>query len=256
MPASPPSAPAFPASPAANAAENSAEPSANRSAETSAEIAAWNASLNRTHDMAALRARGGGVVKAVEERRRRLVASRVLRARPGVVADVGCEDGWIAEAYAASATETILVDCDPAMLARADARGLPRARTLVGEATDPRCLPRASVDVLVLSAVLEHLPRPADALQALCPAVKDGGRVVAYVPADGPILFAKGILKRTGLSRLAKGVSLEPAPGHLHTFDRASFSALLRPFGALLELTFDPGTLGYVGVLRVASGRA
>ena len=226
---------------------------------TSADLSAWNATLNRTHDMAALRARGGGVVRAVEARRRRLVASRVLRAprdrsgRVGVVADVGCEDGWIAEAYAASATETVLVDCDPAMLARAAARGLPRARTVCGEATDAGCLPKASVDVLVLSAVLEHLPRPACALEALLPAVRPGGRVVAYVPADRPILLAKGILRRTGLSRLARGVSLDPAPGHLHTFDRASFAALLRPSGRLLELSFDPGTLGYVAVVRVPS---
>lgn len=225
-------------------------------APTSAALSAWNATLNRTHDMAGMRARGGGVVRAVEERRRRLVASRVLRARPGVVADVGCEDGWIAQAYAAAVTETILVDCDPAMLERAAARGLPRARTRLGEATDPECLPPASVDVLLLSAVLEHLPRPADALEALRPAVRPGGRLVAYVPADRPILFAKGILRRTGLSRWAKGVSLDPAPGHLHTFDRASFAALLRPFGALLEVSFDPGTLGYVGVVRVPSGRA
>jgi SAM-dependent methyltransferase len=231
-------------------------PSSPPCASDSAALSAWNATLNRTHDMAGLRARGGGVVRAVEERRRRLVASRVLRAHPGVVADVGCEDGWIAEAYAASVSETILVDCDPAVLARAAARGLPRSRTRVGEATDPACLPRASVDVLVLSAVLEHLPRPAEALRALCPAVRPGGRVVAYVPADRPILLAKGILRRTGLARLARGVSLDPAPGHLITFDRASFAALLRPFGALLELTFDPGTLGYVGVLRVPAGRA
>ena len=226
----------------------------------SAALSAWNATLNRTHDMAAMRARGGGVVRAVEARRRRLVASRVLRAprdasgRLGVVADVGCEDGWIAEAYADRATETLLVDCDPAMLARAAARRLPRARTVVGEATDPDCLPPASVDVLLLSAVLEHLPRPELALEALRPAVRAGGRIVAYVPADRPILLAKGILRRTGLARLARGVSLDPAPGHLHTFDRASFAALLRPFGALLELSFDPGALGYVAVLRVSSG--
>jgi SAM-dependent methyltransferase len=224
-------------------------------------LAAWNATLNRTHDMAALRARGGGVVRAIEARRRRLVASRVLRSprdaagRLGVVADVGCEDGWIAEAWADRATETWLVDCDPAMLERAARRRLPRARTLVGEATDPACLPPASVDVLVLSAVLEHLPRPERALEALVPAVRPGGRVVAYVPADRPILLAKGLLRRTGLSRLARGVSLDPAPGHLQTFDRASFAALLRPFGALLDLSFDPGTLGYVAVLRVPAGR-
>jgi hypothetical protein len=77
---------------------------------------------------------------------------------------------------------------------------------------------------------------------------------VIYVPADGPILFAKGVLKATRLGSLVKGLSLEPAPGHVQRFTRTSLVRLLAPFGDLLEVTFDPVALGYVAVLRPRPG--
>ena len=230
-----------------------------------AAIAAWNAALNRTHDMAGLRARGGGVVRAVEERRRRLVASRVRRARRpvagggaprvGVVADVGCEDGWIAEAYAARVEETVLVDVDPAMLARAEQKRLPRARCAVGDAAGPAVVPPESADVVVFSAVLEHLARPLDALAAWAPALVPGGRFVVFVPADEPILAAKRVLRAARLSALVPGISLEPAPGHVVTFRRAALARLLNPFGAVEGIAFDPAVLGYVATVRVGGRR-
>jgi SAM-dependent methyltransferase len=209
------------------------------------------ADLNRTHSMAAMRSRGGVLVRAIEERRRRLVAQRVLRRRPGTVVDVGCEDGWIAASFASGASETVLVDVDPAVLERAVARGLPRARTVRADATTPGAVPAASADVVVLSAILEHLPDPGAALRAWRPALVPGGRFVVYVPADGPILLAKRLLRVTGLHVLASGVSLEPAPGHVVTFTRASLAALLAPHGAVEEIAFDPLCLGYAAVVRV-----
>lgn len=213
---------------------------------------ARNAALNATHDMAGLRARGGRIVRAIEARRRRLVSARVLRSRPRVVADVGCEDGWLAEAYADRVGETVLVDLDPAMLARARAKRLPRTRTVVGDASDATLLAPLGADVVVLSAVLEHLARPALALSAACAALRPGGRIVVYVPADRPILLAKRLLRVTRLSRLVPGLSLEPAPGHVRTFDRASLVRLLAPFGTVEEVVFDPAVLGYAAVVRRA----
>jgi SAM-dependent methyltransferase len=210
------------------------------------------AALNRTHDMAGLRARGGLVVRSIEARRRALVVRRVLRAGGGVVVDVGSEDGWIAAGYAAHVRETILVDLDPSMLARARARGLPRVRTLEADAAAPDVLAPASVDVVVLSAVLEHVPRPEAVLHAWAPALRVGGRFVVFVPADRPILAAKRLLRATGLHRLARGVSLDPAPGHVRTFTRRSLVRLLNPFGVLEEVEFDPAVLGYAATLRVA----
>lgn len=213
-----------------------------------AEAAAWN----RTHSMGGMRQRGGMVVTAIEERRRRLVARTVLRSRPERVVDVGCEDGWVAEAYAPHVTEAVLVDVDPAMLAAAEAKRIANARTLVADAAGQVPLPEGSADVLLLCAILEHLSDPAAALSAWARVVRPGGRVVAYVPADGPILFAKRVLRATRLGGLVRGLSLEPAPGHVQRFDRRSFTALLARVGRVEEVRFDPICLGYLGSVGVA----
>ena len=242
----PPAAPSAPRSPggAAPRADAGGPPAAGPDAATVA-------ALNRTHDMAGLRARGGAVVRAVEARRRALVADRVRRLRPRVVVDVGAEDGWIAEAYAAGVGRTVLVDLDPAVLARAAARGLPRVTCVVGDARGPAPLPDGCADVVVLSAVLEHVPAPARVLAAWARVLVPGGHVVVFVPADRPILAAKRVLGATGLHRLVPGVSLAPAPGHVVTFTRARLARLLNPFGAVEEIGFDPGVLGYTALLRV-----
>jgi hypothetical protein len=74
---------------------------------------------------------------------------------------------------------------------------------------------------------------------------------VAYVPADRPILAAKRVLRWSGVGRLVRGLSLDPAPGHVRTFGRRTFAGLLSRVGAIEELEFDPATLGYVAVVRV-----
>ncbi|HVG93281.1 MAG TPA: class I SAM-dependent methyltransferase [Planctomycetota bacterium] len=174
---------------------------------------------------------------------------------PRTVVDVGAEDGWMAEAYASQVGATVLVDLDPAMLERARARALPRTQTVVGDARGPVPLPPGSADVVVLSAVLEHLVDPATALSAWAPVLAPGGRFVVYVPADRPILAAKRVLRATRLGGLVKGVSLAPAPGHVRTFDRSSLVRLLKPFGVLEEVVFDPAVLGYAAVVRSSSPR-
>jgi SAM-dependent methyltransferase len=219
-----------------------------------ADLAAWNRSLNRTHDMAGWRERGGRIVRAIEERRRDLIATAVRRLRPRTVIDAGCEDGWIAEAYADAVARLFLVDLDPEVLARSTLAGRPGVRTVVADLTAPGALDGfvapGSADLVVLSAVLEHLPDPASALVALSPCLRPGGRFVIFVPADGPILLAKGILRATGIGGLVRGLSLDPAPGHLHRFDRRRLAARLRPHGTLEEIAFDPAVLGYLAVLR------
>lgn len=221
--------------------------------------------LNRTHDMAGLRSRGGIVVRSIETRRRELVVARVRRAivlstspsgpgasPSGVVVDVGCEDGWIAQGYAAHARETILVDVDPIVLERARAASIPRSRTVTADAAARGAVPPSSADVIVLSAILEHVSDPGAVLAAWAPALRDGGRFVIYVPADRPILTLKRLMRMTRLGFLARGVSLDPAPGHVRTFSRRSLVRLLKAFGVLEEVEFDPAVLGYAATVRVA----
>lgn len=219
-----------------------------------ADFVARNRELNQTHAMAAMRARAGLVVNAIERRRRRLVADRVRRLAPDVVVDIGCEDGWIAAGYVDAVGRLLLADLDADVLAATDLAQHPKVGTVVADALAPEAIARAlsgrAADVIVLSALLEHLPKPAAALRALRPLLAPRGRFVIYLPADGPILFAKSVLRRSRLGGLIRGLSLEPAPGHLHRFARRDVARLLDSFGALEELTFDPVCLGYLAVVR------
>lgn len=211
--------------------------------------------VHREHSMAQLRARGGWAVHSIEERRRRWVARAVRRLAPECVVDLGCEDGWMAQAYVEHVGTVWLADRDPELLARSPLVAHPRVKTVVVDAEQPEPLRRAlqgrAVDLLVLSALLEHLPQPRRALQGLLPMLAPGGRVLLYLPADRPILALKGILRVSRLGRLVRGLSLEPAPGHLHTFDRGAVARLLTGLGSVEEIAFDPLCLGYRAQLRV-----
>lgn len=221
-----------------------------------AERVARNQALNQTHSMAEMRARGGWIVRAIERRRRELVARQVRARRPRTVLDLGCEDGWIAEAYAEGVERLVLSDLDPAMLAQSPLVGRPGVVLAPGDALAPQGL-RAHLgpegaDVIVLSALLEHLEDPGAALAGLLPLLAPGGCLVVYVPADGPILRAKKLLRVTGLGRLVRGLSLEPAPGHVQRFDAARLRAVLAAHGVVRLLAFDPVALGYTAVLEPA----
>lgn len=222
------------------------------------DLAAWNRSLNRTHAMAAMRARSGRLVNWVEERRRRLVASRVLSVPHRTVVDLGSEDGWLSEAWAQDAERLVLVDVDPAPLDAAARRLGPGTTCAIADVTDRAALAALDVaghaDVVVLSAILEHVPDPDLALEAARTLLHARGHLVVYLPADGPILAAKAVLKYTRLGSLVRGLSLEPAPGHLHRFRRSDVAALLSRHGDVPSLTFDPTVLGYVAIVRPRIG--
>lgn len=213
-------------------------------------------SLHREHSMAGLRARAGALVRAVEARRREWVATAVRRARPARVLDVGCEDGWLAEAYLPAVREVVLVDRDPVLLASGRLAADPRVRTLVGDAEEPAALAAAlggwRPDLLVASALLEHLARPRAALGGLLDLLAPAGRALVYLPADRPILALKAVLKATRLGGCVRGLSLAPAPGHLHTFGRRAVAALLGGLGRVEEIAFDPLCLGYRALVRRA----
>ena len=118
-------------------------------------------------------------MSTIEERRRRLIAGRVIRLHPDVVVDIGCEDGWIAESYVSQVERLWLADLDPEVLAAGSLAAHPKVRTVVSDATRPAALQAAlgsrGADVILLSALLEHLPEPDVALTELAPLLAPGG---------------------------------------------------------------------------------
>jgi len=197
-------------------------------------VAAWNRALNRRYAMDNLRRHPSGVVRRIEARRRRAVAALVPPFDRAL--DLGAEDGSLTAAWAGKGRCTVLLDLDAAMLRRSGRPGL---------AADAARLPvaPASFDVVVLSAILEHVVEPAAVVAECARVLRRGGRLVAYVPWDGAVVPLKRWAKRlgVGLGPLHDGL----APGHLRTFDRPALRRLFAPFLGRVRVRLDPLSFGY-----------
>lgn len=110
---------------------------------------------------------------------------RQLNLHPGeVVADIGSGTGYISRRLAqrvGPAGRILAVDIQPEMLsllAGTNARlGITNITPVLGTTTDPR-LPTASVDLALLVDVYHELEFPYEMMEAICRALKPGGRVV------------------------------------------------------------------------------
>ncbi len=85
--------------------------------------------------------------------------------------------------------------------------------------------------------ILDFLRQVAAALDEIRRVLKPGGVAVLSVPNESLINLSKTLLRRTGLLRLLLRAGREgydmpdrmDDEWHLHTFDRASFLAVVRP---------------------------
>jgi SAM-dependent methyltransferase len=201
-------------------------------------VAAWNRALNRRYGMENLRAHPNPVVRWIEARRRSRIGAMVGSSFRRAL-DVGAEDGSLAATWRDAAEGfTLLLDLDPGMLRRAAAGP--------AVAADASRLPlrSSSFDVVVLSAVLEHVVDAPACVEEAVRILRPRGRIVAYVPWDRAVVGLKRWARRcrVPLGNLHDG----PAPGHLRCFDRAALERLFGPVGRRgLSIDLDPLSLGY-----------
>jgi SAM-dependent methyltransferase len=99
------------------------------------------------------------------------------RGPSGVVADLGCGDGWLIWAFIERqlAGETLYaVDLSPERVRRAATIDR-RVHGIVASATDVNELPDASVDGVIVSQVIEHLPDDRDLGPEIVRLLRPGG---------------------------------------------------------------------------------
>lgn len=203
-------------------------------------VAAWNRALNRRYGMENLRRHGNPVVRWIERRRRANLAAMI----PGFdrALDLGAEDGSLAAEWRGKGRYVLLLDLDAQMLRRGGGGGV---------AADAGRLPLRdrSFDVVVLSAILEHVVDPRTTVEESARVLRPGGRLVAYVPWDTAVVRAKRWARKLGarLGPLAEG----QAPGHLRTFDRARLRDLFAPVAREVRLRLDALSLGYYVEARI-----
>lgn len=140
-----------------------------------------------------------------------------LRLEPGgVVADVGAGTGyftWRLARAVAPGGRVYAVDVQPEMLERLRAhmatRGVTNVLPWLGTEADPR-LPPASLDLVLMVDVYHELAQPYEMLQAVCRALKPGGRlaIVEYRGED-PTVPIKPLHKMTE-AQLRRELAVHP----------------------------------------------
>jgi len=197
-------------------------------------VAAWNRALNERYAMENLREHPSRLVRWIEARRRARVAALVPAFDRAL--DLGAEDGSLAAAWRDKGRFVLLLDLDPRMLRRADGASV---------AADACCLPVAagSFDVVVLSAILEHVVDPEACVASAVRVLRPGGRLVVYVPWDQAIVRLKRWARklRMPLGKLHDGL----APGHLRCFTGARLRRLFAGVASRVRVRLDPFSLGY-----------
>jgi ubiquinone/menaquinone biosynthesis C-methylase UbiE len=115
-----------------------------------------------------------------EDLRYRIAASYY---RGGVLLDVGCGDGRLCWRYhICEPRDYIGVDVAPGLLKTVSSKTQGLARTVLAGAQDLG-LPDDSVDIVICSETLEHLPRPEAALAEFDRVLKRCGRIVIQSPS-------------------------------------------------------------------------
>ncbi len=199
------------------------------------DLEAWNRELNRFQSMAIKDRHPNPLVRWKELHRRRGFL-RMVDARPGeTVADVGCESGYLAADLVTRGCHVICVDIDPALLELARQRiGPDRAAYVVSDIQAIR-LPDASVDVVIASEILEHLPAPDVGLRELIRITRPDGRIFLSVPNELLVLAIKRGLRALRLTRLLGQLSEGLAIGHVQVFRKQDLVHLCQTDGVTIQ---------------------
>jgi SAM-dependent methyltransferase len=162
--------------------------------------------------------------------------------RPLVAVDIGCGDGMCTEVARSVCASTpgasvafVGMDWSIAALKQAHARTIPVARA----SADNRGLPLAdsSVDVVIMSELIEHLVDPDSTLDEAWRVLRPGGTLLLSTP--NLAAWYNRVLLACGIQPLFTEVSLRgiygrpgsEVVGHLRVFTRRALLGLLRAIG-------------------------
>lgn len=177
------------------------------------------------------------------ERQAAMLVRVALKAqRPLRVADIGCGDGMCTELALQACARTpgadvaiVGLDWSKAALKAAKDRGVTAARaSLEGEGLP---LPDESMDVVVMSELIEHLVDPDAALEEVLRILKPGGTLLLSTP--NLAAWYNRVLLAIGVQPLFSEVSLRgiygrpgsDVVGHLRLFTRRALRDMLQAFG-------------------------
>ncbi len=182
------------------------------------DIVEWNRVLNEVQPMRLLDEHPNPVVRLKETHRRAAFIKFIGDVGGMAVADVGCEEGRLAEMLLPKCERLYCVDIDEAMLAGARSRlGAARIEYVQSDVRKIG-LPDDLIDVCVAAEVLEHLPEPREGIDELVRITKPGGRIFISVPNEKLLLTVKRVAGKLGMGRSLGKLSAGLAVGHVQIF--------------------------------------
>jgi len=143
----------------------------------------------------------------------------------GCVLELGCGGGAMARAIKRARPDLEVFACDISWSAIQTARRIGGDVYYFGG--DAHKLPAKSnqFDAIVILDVLEHLPRPEDALHEIRRVLRKNGIVHLFVPCEGQLQTLHGLLTHFGWR------AKEVYAGHIQRFARADLERLLSRMG-------------------------
>jgi ubiquinone/menaquinone biosynthesis C-methylase UbiE len=204
---------------------------------------ALNDRFAREHDIDDYYARSGLLIRAIEQKRLRII-ERMMRARPGeAILEVGCGGGHVLSLFRAASLTG--VDVSGEMLAKAtkNLAGYD-VRLLKGDLGELG-LADGSFDGIVCSEVLEHVVDPEQVLCHIRRLVKPTGRIVITFPNDALINRLKEVVRKSGLAALPpfRRVAWGGDDYHLHVWSVREMRALLSRHFSVVDVAHAPSTV-------------
>jgi SAM-dependent methyltransferase len=147
-----------------------------------------------------------------------------IRHQHANVLDAGAGWGQLSVRLAEEGHHVVSLDCARSRLVRFEDRAKQLGITQVVASLEQTALLDASVDIVVCSEVLEHIPRPDTAVREFSRIMKTPGFLVITVP------YAQ-VLRQALCPHC--GATFDPR-GHLHSFDIDSATQLLSSSGFVL----------------------
>ncbi|MDD5528853.1 MAG: methyltransferase domain-containing protein [bacterium] len=198
----------------------------------------WNEEMNLIFPMILLEKSPNFIIRLIESYRRDSNI-RLVEPKPNeIIADIGCESGYISHNLEKRCKKVYGIDMDIKMLKSAKVYGKHNSQFICSDVNNI-AIGDKRINKTVGLNILEHIPKPREGIKELARITKNGGKIIISVPNDRIILFFKKLLNLFHLKFLYPNLSTDLAFGHLHIFDRKALKKICKDLVEIKSIRYS-----------------